>query len=58
MKYEGSPLTPEPTVTDGTTTLVKDTDYTLSYTGNTSSGNATVTILVQRMLHLEFIYMK
>ncbi len=44
MKYEGSPLTPKPTVTDGTTTLVKDTDYTLSYTGNTSSGNATVTI--------------
>ncbi|MBQ9519883.1 MAG: InlB B-repeat-containing protein [Acholeplasmatales bacterium] len=44
MKYEGTPLTPEPTVTDGTTTLVKDTDYTLSYDNNSASGTATITI--------------
>lgn len=44
MKYEGSPLTPEPTVTDGTTTLTKNTDYTLNYSGNSASGTATVTI--------------
>ena len=44
MKYEGSPLTPEPTVTDGTTTLTKNTDYTLSYDNNSASGTATITI--------------
>jgi len=40
----GSALTPEPVVTYGTTTLVKGTDYTVSYADNTAVGTATVTI--------------
>ena len=37
---------PEPVVTDGSTgaTLVKDTDYTVTYTDNTAVGTATATI--------------
>ena len=46
--YTGSALTPAVTITyttdQGTKTLVKDTDYTLEYTNNTSAGTATVTI--------------
>lgn len=42
--YTGSALTPAPTIKDGTTTLVKDTDYTLSYSNNTNVGTATITI--------------
>lgn len=38
--------TPEPVVrtSDGLTLLTKDTDYTVSYTDNTKSGNAVITI--------------
>ena len=46
--YTGSAITPTPTVKmtlNGTTkTLVKDTDYTLSYTNNKKAGTATVKI--------------
>lgn len=46
--YTGNPHTPTPTVTavvgGETVTLVKDRDYTLSYTNNTNAGQATVTI--------------
>ena len=36
--------TPEPTVVYGNTTLVKDTDYTLSWSNNSSAGTGTVTV--------------
>ena len=42
--YTGSALTPDVTVKDGSRTLVKDTDYTVSYVNNTNAGTATVTI--------------
>ncbi len=42
--YTGSEITPEPVVTLGTTTLVKDTDYTVAYAENTNVGTATLTI--------------
>ncbi|WP_317855762.1 S8 family serine peptidase [Chakrabartyella piscis] len=42
--YTGSALEPSITVTDGTTTLVKDTDYTVAYSNNTAVGTATITI--------------
>ena len=42
--YTGSPLTPTVTVRDGETTLVKDTDYSLSYADNTAVGPASVTV--------------
>ena len=42
--YTGSAITPNPHITDLSNTLVKDTDYTLSYKNNTNVGTATVTI--------------
>jgi len=42
--YTGSVITPSVTVTDGSKTLVKDTDYTVSYSNNVNAGTATVTI--------------
>ena len=42
--YNKGAHTPTPTVTLGGTTLVKDTDYTISYSNNTNAGTATVTI--------------
>ena len=42
--YTGSAITPALTLTYGDKTLVKDTDYTVAYTNNTSYGTATVTI--------------
>ena len=42
--YTGSALTPALTVTDGSKTLVKDTDYSVSYSNNINVGTATVTI--------------
>ena len=44
MTYTGSALKPTVTVKDGTTTLVNNTDYTVSYSNNTKAGTATVTI--------------
>lgn len=42
--YAGAALTPAVAVKDGTRTLVKDTDYTVSYQNNTNAGTAAVTI--------------
>lgn len=42
--YTGSALTPAPTVKRGTVTMVKDTDYTLTYSANTNAGTATVKV--------------
>ncbi len=42
--YSGSQIKPEPTIKDGSYTLVKDTDYTLSYSNNLNAGTATITV--------------
>ena len=42
--YTGSAITPNPEVKDGTKTLVKDTDYTVSCAKNTYVGTADLTI--------------
>ena len=42
--YTGSALTPDPVVTLGGQTLVKDIDYTVAYAGNTNAGTATITV--------------
>ena len=42
--YTGSAITPGVTVTLGGKTLVKDTDYTVTYSNNVNVGTATVTI--------------
>ena len=42
--YTGSAITPEITVTIGETVLVKDTDYTITYSSNTAKGTATITL--------------
>ena len=44
VTYNGSAQTPTVTVKDGSTTLTKDTHYTVSYSNNTNAGTATVTI--------------
>lgn len=40
--YNGTAKTPTPVVKYGNTTLTKDTDYELTYRGNTNAGTATV----------------
>ncbi|SCW70609.1 Putative cell wall binding repeat-containing protein [Ruminococcaceae bacterium YRB3002] len=40
----GLPITPSVTIKDGSRTLVKGTDYTLSYSNNVNVGTATVTV--------------
>ncbi len=42
--YNGDPITPEVMVSLGSTTLKKDTDYTLSFENNIEVGTATVTV--------------
>ena len=42
--YDGTAKKPTVTVKDGSTTLVKDTDYTIAYSNNINAGEATVTI--------------
>ncbi|MCH7407640.1 gliding motility-associated C-terminal domain-containing protein [Belliella aquatica] len=42
--YTGSAIEPSVVVKDGSTTLVEDTDYTLSFSENINVGTATVTI--------------
>ena len=42
--YSGKALTPDVTVKLGEETLIKDTDYTVSYKNNTNAGTATVTV--------------
>ncbi len=45
QNYTGEAVMPEPVVTDAQgNTLVKDVDYTLSYSENTEAGTATVTV--------------
>ncbi|MCB6994382.1 CAP domain-containing protein [bacterium 210820-DFI.6.37] len=44
MVYTGQALTQTFTVTDGTSALKEDTDYTVSYSDNVEMGKATVTI--------------
>lgn len=44
VTYTGSACTPEPEVRDGTEILVKDTDYSVSYSANINVGRVTVTI--------------
>ncbi|MBO4289906.1 MAG: leucine-rich repeat protein [Lachnospiraceae bacterium] len=42
--YTGKALKPEVTVKNGTTTLTKGTDYTVTYSSNTKVGKASVTV--------------
>ena len=42
--YDGNKKTPTVTAKDGDVTLIKETDYTVSYTNNVNAGTATVTI--------------
>ena len=42
--YTGKEITPNPAVKDGSKKLIKDTDYTLSYSKNKNAGTGTVTI--------------
>ncbi|MCD7840248.1 MAG: glycoside hydrolase family 25 protein [Erysipelotrichaceae bacterium] len=42
--YDGNAKKPIVTVVDGTTTLTKDTDYTVTYSNNTNAGSASITI--------------
>ena len=42
--YDGLAKTPEITLQDGSYTLIKDTDYTLSYQNNINAGTAEITI--------------
>jgi LPXTG-motif cell wall-anchored protein len=44
LEHTGSALTPTVTIKLGDVTLVKDTDYQVSYTNNTEVGTATITI--------------
>ncbi len=44
VDYTGTAHTPLPVVKDASTTLIKDTDYTLSYSSNVKAGSATITI--------------
>ena len=44
QKYTGSAITPSVTVKNGSKTLVKDTDYTITYSNNIEPGTASATI--------------
>ncbi len=43
--HTGVACTPELTIRDGNTTLVKDRDYTINYINNVNVGTATITII-------------
>lgn len=45
VTYTGQALTPAATVMDGETTLVKDTDYSVSYESNENAGTGKATIV-------------
>ena len=45
--YSGTAFEPTVTVKDGDKPLTQDTDYTVSYSGNTKAGTATVTVTGQ-----------
>jgi beta-xylosidase len=42
--YDGTAKTPAVTVSDGSTVLTEEADYTVSYTNNVNAGTATVTV--------------
>lgn len=42
QSFSYAPITPQITISDGTTNLLQDTDFTLSYENNTNAGTATV----------------
>lgn len=42
--YSGDEITPEILITDGSAQLIKDTDYTVSYSNNSQVGTATINI--------------
>jgi len=44
QQYTGSEIIPNPVIKNGTRTLVKGTDYTVSYSDNTEIGTATATV--------------
>lgn len=44
FSYKGTAIRPEITITDGDYTLVKDTDYKISYANNVNTGEAVATI--------------
>ena len=43
--YDGKAKTPTVTIKNDTTTLIKDTDYTVEYSNNINAGTATVTVI-------------
>lgn len=43
--YTGNAITPKPSVKDGSTPLVENTDFTYSYENNTNAGTATVKVV-------------
>ena len=45
-EYDGTAKTPTATVKDGTTTLTKDTNYTVSYSNNTNAGTNTAKVTI------------
>lgn len=45
MQYTGAPLEPVPVVTIGSTTLVKDTDYTVAYENNVNVGTSAAVVI-------------
>ncbi|MDR3328106.1 MAG: hypothetical protein LBT04_08325 [Prevotellaceae bacterium] len=45
QSYTGVPFTPDVTIKDGSKILVKNVDYTLSYSNNVNVGKATVVVL-------------
>ena len=42
--YTGSEIKPDVTIQDGDTTLIENTDYTVTYSDNINAGTATVTV--------------
>lgn len=42
--YDGAPKTPVVSVSDGSTTLTKDVDYSVTYTNNVKAGTGTATV--------------
>ncbi len=44
LTYTGSPLAPPPVVTDGSPSIIKPSDYAVSYANNVNAGTATVTV--------------
>ena len=56
VTYNGSAFTPLPVVKDGSYDLVKDVDYTVSYSNNVNAGTATVTITAKGKDARDYFY--